>query len=651
MQTIGDTLKRITPPKFIRNCLIITSTLGLSLVLAGQVVLRAQSSGWLVNIDAAPLAATICKVQGSGFSSSYISKTVRLRGVVYADFDQKSYGFYFQDEGCDTNSNTSDGIYAYLGGNFETVNGGDRVEVTGVIQEYYGKTEIRTSPQDVRVISSNNPLPTPVELSPPFDNNQAAYYFETHEDMYVSLSQSQVVGPTNSNKEAWVVPASMGLQRVFYDDPRGTGEVLCVDDRGLYKIDPQVRVGDQVSGLLGALDYSLGLYRLQLVASPTVIPLSDSADSNTRIARLPGWDQAGGMALRRPDAAWLSSQSLPVVTLATFNLANMFDTIDDLNKEDDVLSAAEYERRLKKRALAIHDGLNEPDILAVQEVENDQVLQTLVNQPEINASYGFVWQDTPDLRGLDIALLYQIERVVVIESGAHQGCTQLVDGFGPDGNGDKYNPVNAKTCDTDGDGVWDGNRLFSRPPLVVRLLVTPRLSLAPASATRDWLEIYVIVNHWKSRVEDSATVKYTLPRRTEQAQFVASLVQEIMKTSPCASVVVVGDLNDYSESPPLVVLAEAGLSDLSQQVERPRRYSYNYQGVSQVMDYVWARMALALPPYSVQYAAINSDFPDVYRGDSSSLHRSSDHDPLLVTFAHFSYFEYLPIVSYMGEVK
>jgi hypothetical protein len=62
--------------------------------------------------------------------------------------------------------------------------------------------------------------------------------------------------------------------------------------------------------------------------------------------------------------------------------------------------------------------------------------------------------------------LYNAERVRLLSYEVRQGCTALVDGLGPDGNLDVTNPQNTITCDADGDGVLDGNRLFSRPPLL-----------------------------------------------------------------------------------------------------------------------------------------------------------------------------------------
>ena len=242
-----------------------------------------------------------------------------------------------------------------------------------------------------------------------------------------------------------------------------------MDDRGLFKINPQVRVGDQVSGLAGALDYAYGVYRMHLVAQPVVIPSEVGSGNSPR----------------------QQVTSSPAFTVAQFNLADLFDTFDDPLTNDTVLTNAEYQRRLRKRALLIHDVLGEPDLLAVEEAENKAVLEALISRPEINADYGVVLLDSPDKRGQDVGLLYRQDRMGVISYSQRQGCTSLEDGFGPDGNDDKYNPHNELTCDTDGDQVFDGNRLFSRPPLVVHLLVSPQ-------ASSKQFELSVIVSHWKS---------------------------------------------------------------------------------------------------------------------------------------------------------
>jgi hypothetical protein len=472
-------------------------------------------------------------------------------------------------------------------------------------------TEIVVAPQDVIVLSHGNPLPPALDLNPPLDNNSASYYFENREAMRVRLDAGLVVGPTDSDERAWLVRADLGLERVLYDDPGGTGELVCAGDTGLFKITPDVKVGDRVNGLVGALQYRFGAYCLALTAAPQVLA-APAAPPPTPVPAI---------GLR----------------IATLNLQNLFDTQDDPLTEDTVLSATEYLRRLEKRARAIHDALGEPAILAVQEAENLNVLAALADRPEIQADYRVLLVEGPDVRGIDVALLYQIDRVQVYEYQARQGCTALVDGLGPDGNGDVFNPQNTLTCDRDGDGILDGNRLFSRPPLVAHL----RLTL-PGVA--EWNDLWVIANHWKSKLEDGYTVQYTLPRRLEQARFTAALVQEISATDAAASLIVLGDLNDHPDSLPLLEMSAQGLENLLQDLQRQRGYTYNYQGVSQSLDYILARVQPPLYLLQIQPVPINADYPASLVQDSESFYRSSDHDPLWVELISLPAQIHLPLV-------
>ena len=566
----------------------------------------------------APELTPICQIQGPGFSTPYLGQIVTTQGVVHADLDQTAQrGFFLQAEACDGDPLTSDGIFVYLGQRLDLVQSGDLVEVSGLAQEYYGLTEIAAAPADVLVLSHANPLPIPAALSPPFDNQQARIYLESRESMRVGLAQAVVVGPTGDDDETWLVSAELGIGRVFHDDPLGTGEVLCVDDQGLFEIAPEAAVGDQVLGLVGALDYSFGEYRLALTENPALLP--------------------GESAAAPPDEN--------TFTIATFNLHDLFDTLDDPLTQDSVLTQAEYQRRLHKRALAIHADLAEPTLLAVQEVENLATLQALADQPEIAAEYEPVLLDGPDARGLDVALLYRPDQASLLSYRQAQGCTALVDGLGPDGNNDVYHPQNALTCDSDGDGSLDGNRLFSRPPLLVQLQLLLPPSAAADRPAEEALEVWLILNHWKSKVHDTATVQYTLPRRLAEAQFVAGLVAEIQASAPGASILVLGDLNDNPDSAPLGVIRSVGLRDLSQRVLRVERYSYIYQGISLQFDTIFARLDRRLRLVGAGFSHINADYPVVYAGDEQLSRRSSDHDPFWVGLSWHDQLVYLPLVA------
>ncbi|MBU1662346.1 MAG: hypothetical protein KKD28_12840, partial [Chloroflexi bacterium] len=84
-----------------------------------------------------------------------------------------------------------------------------------------------------------------------------------------------VVGPTDSREDTWVIRSDLGLERVFQDDLAGIGEVICVSAGGHHEIQPS-GVGDQVLGLHGVLDFSLGVYRMQLLTEPASIPAPTS---------------------------------------------------------------------------------------------------------------------------------------------------------------------------------------------------------------------------------------------------------------------------------------------------------------------------------------------------------------------------------------
>jgi hypothetical protein len=382
-----------------------------------------------------------------------------------------------------------------------------------------------------------------------------------------------------------------------------------------------------VNGLRGVLDYRYATYCLQLDSQPTVIP----AQSGMAVGRESLVDVDGPYSF----------------FAATFNLENLFDTLDDPLTDDSVLSSTEYQRRLHKRALAIHDQLAEPALLAVQEAENLDVLLDLTARDEIQADYGVIIEEGPDRRGMDVALLYKSDRTQILGYWTEQGCTTLIDGLGPDGNLDVDFPQNETTCDSNGDKIPDGNRLFSRPPLVVRLFVC-RYSCPGASGGHvplvDDIELYVIVNHWKSKVQDSTSVQYTLPRRILQAQFVAGLVDGILQGNPAANILVIGDLNDHPDSTPLSLIKSNGFTDLLTFSEDQSRYTYIFRGVSQVLDYVLLRPRPGLIPVSADAGHFNADYPYMLIGDENTAHRSSDHDPVIALFGVVENFLFLPFV-------
>ncbi len=387
--------------------------------------------------------------------------------------------------------------------------------------------------------------------------------------------------------------------------------------KGSPRFYPEVKVGDQVKSLTGVLDFRLGQYCIQLLSPPEVLEA-------------------------RPSRQFLNNALLiPAISAATFNLDELFNTEDDPLTEDQALSITEYQRRLQKRALAIQNDLKNPAILAFQEAETFQVLEDMLSRPEIGESYQILHVDGPDQRGLDLALAFRADLVNLITYEIHQGCTGLIDGLEPDGNGDPANPQNALTCDRNNDGVLDGNRLFSRPPLIAHLWVRSAINY---SASQQFFDFWVIACHFKSKVDNSSTTAYTLPRRLEQARFVAALVNEINQAKPSSLILVLGDLNDHPDSEPLQTLASSGLVISSFSVNHPIRYTYIYQGISQTLDYALFTLQPSLQFLEAHAVHINSDYPEYWMSVSDTSQRSSDHDPFLIQFAPTKSMSFIPVI-------
>ncbi len=134
---------------------------------------------WFTTVSASPpRSLPICSIQGSGVSSPYQGWTVRTQGVVTMDLDQAAQrGFFLQAAGCDNLPSTSDGIFVFLGERIDAVATGDRVDVTGGVNEYYGQTELLVAPANIVRLSQSNPLPPIVELNPPFSSEASADLF------------------------------------------------------------------------------------------------------------------------------------------------------------------------------------------------------------------------------------------------------------------------------------------------------------------------------------------------------------------------------------------------------------------------------------------------------------------------------------------
>ena len=115
------------------------------------------------------------------------------------------------------------------------------------------------------------------------------------------------------------------------------------------------------------------------------------------------------------------SKKYIIHTVAFYNFENLFDTINGSNNDEEWLpdgamnwTGRKYKKKLDNLARVLSEigtgenPTNSPTFIGGCDIENRRVLEDLVKQPKlINRDYGIVHFDSPDKRGIDVALLYQ----------------------------------------------------------------------------------------------------------------------------------------------------------------------------------------------------------------------------------------------------
>lgn len=227
-------------------------------------------------------------------------------------------------------------------------------------------------------------------------------------------------------------------------------------------------------------------------------------------------------------------QSYKSAIVAFYNLENFFDTVNNPNINDEEFlpggpknyNSKVYWTKVEHLATVISQiGTNintdGPALLGVAEIENDTVLNDLIHQPLLKPrSYAFVHYDSRDIRGVDVALLYNPKYFTVLNS------RKLY----------VHLPAGAKQT------------LFTRDVLWVRGLLNGDT-------------INVFVNHWPSRVGGEQRSE---PGRAAAAQVNKNFIDSIEKIQPDSKIIVMGDLNDDPVSPSVkkVLGAEGNIEDV-----------------------------------------------------------------------------------------
>lgn len=315
--------------------------------------------------------------------------------------------------------------------------------------------------------------------------------------------------------------------------------------------------GGKMVRLHGVVDTFRGKPQIRLTA-PDQAELIDSLPAE----RLPGGHKSG-----RSDT----------VTVATYNILNLFDTVDDPYHQDET-TAAKPRDQLEAMAKVIKQL--DADVVALEEVESRDYLDRFLEVFLPEAGYEVVHFEGNDVRGIDVCL---ISRVPVGRVQSHRHL--VFDG--------PHGPMS-----------------FERDLLSVEIL-------PPGGEP---FEMWVV--HLKSNYEGR---EYAEPVRVAEAREVRKLLDERLKADPKARIILCGDMNDTQESETIQTLMGKGETAMkcfaSDMGDKPL-ISYNRPPHLTMIDFLLCTPAMADGYVTGSYEILSGDL----------MEAASDHNPVRARF-------------------
>jgi len=576
--------------------------------------------GFTAEVSATPIHA----IQGAAHISPYSGQSVRTTGIVTA---KSTNGFWMQDPSPDADSATSEGIFVFTS-SAPTVSVGDSVSVSARVQEFRpggvsngNLTTTELASATVSVLSTGNQLPAPtvigtggrippdtlieddassgnVETSGVFDPDQDGLdFYESLEGMRVQLNNAVAVGPTDVDfGETPVIGddganASVRTYRggILLRPNDANPERITLDD--LLTSVPNVNVGDHYSGpVVGVMDYNFGNPFLEVTSSG----LTRVADGVTREVTDPV--EPGQLAI------------------STFNFENLAP--DNPQSKFDGLASL------------IVNNLRSPDLITGEEVQDSsgatdngvvdasQTLSKLVDAVVTAGGPRYAWRE--------------IDPVDDEDGGQPGGNIRQVFLFRTDrGLSFVDRPGGDSTTANGVAGSGSSTHLLYSPGRIAPADSAWSDSRKPLAGEFDYRghKVFVIANHFNSKGGDDPLRgrfqppdEVTAAQRHQQATLVADFASQLSSADPSANVVVLGDLNDYEFSPTVQILESAGLHDLMSTLPLNQRYSYDFEGNSEVLDHIMLSGPLFARPLVFDPVHVNAEFFD----------QASDHDPSVV---------------------
>lgn len=591
---------------------------------------------------------TIAEVQGPKGVSPLEGQRVRVTGVVTA---RTRTGFFIQtpDEKIDGDPNTSEGIFVFT----KTAPApaaaiGSLVAASGTVEEYRPRAEADSLPiteisfhegaDSIQVASRDNAVPKAVALTAAEFKSNMLDALEKYEGMRVAIAEFVATAPTGGRVDHMnetVVSDGVffgvvkGLPRPFREPGMELTAFLTSPEREKWK---------RELGRLPLFDMNPEAIRVDTDEQPGSTPLDVTAMSLVRnLSGVLHYSFGKYTILTDPGSAMTVSSTikplvLPATTdrqfsVAAANIETFNDDVDDPDIKEDLPTTPAFQKRLGKISRAVRDYLQMPDVLAVIEAENLNVLKRLAEKINVDAEaagkpnpkYEAFLFNGNDPRGIDCGFLVKTSRVTVVSAKQ----------FGKD---EKYkNPV-----------TGSDNILNDRTPIMIEARIADPKTDQPFAFT-------VVANHLKSYrgIDDPKDGPNVMMKKRLQAEFLARWVNDRQKANPQERILLVGDFNAFQFSDGLVDqigtikgtptakdavllasddLVNPDLVNLVDMIKPEPQYSYIFDGNAQVLDHFIANGALKSHVAGFGFLRVNADFPAAYRADGARAERFSDHD-------------------------
>lgn len=232
--------------------------------------------------------------------------------------------------------------------------------------------------------------------------------------------------------------------------------------------------------------------------------------------------------------------------IAFYNVENLFDTIDGINEDTEFLPSGKNvwnsERYFAKinHINQVIDELNNPLLIGLCEIENAQVVREVMKYSSKINNYGLLHYESPDARGIDVALIYDSLTLTLVQSGKL-----------------RYT-LPGKDSPSSRDIIW-GKFVQKKDTLIA------------------------MVNHWPSR---SGGQEASEVNRLAAAATARTFIDSLLNVNKNYKIVFMGDLNDYPSDKAPKMIGEK-LKPMVCANSGDFGGTYNYKGEWDVLDHIF----------------------------------------------------------------